>query len=73
MAKAAAIAYTLIETARIARIKAADAAGEPIVPVTLAEELATSPFLRATEPSVGLAGADDAALGAEVRRRKDAF
>jgi hydroxyacylglutathione hydrolase len=63
--------------ARIEGIKAADAAGEPIVPVTLAEERATNPFLRATEPSVkasvGLAGADDAAVFAEVRRRKDAF
>ena len=63
--------------ARIARIEAADAAGEPIVPVSLAEELATNPFLRATQPSVkasvGLAGADDAAVFAEVRRRKDVF
>lgn len=63
--------------ARIERIRAADAAGEPIVPVTLAEELATNPFLRATQPSVkaavGLAGADDAAVFAEVRRRKDRF
>ena len=63
--------------ARIERIKAADAKGEPIVPVTLEEELATNPFLRATEASVkqavGLAGADDAAVFAEVRRRKDAF
>ncbi len=63
--------------ARIGRIKAADAAGDAIVPVTLAEERATNPFLRATEPSVkasvGLAGADDAAVFAEVRRRKDAF
>jgi len=62
---------------RIARIEAADAAGNPIVPVTLAEEKATNPFLRATEPAVkaavGLAGADDAAVFAEVRRRKDAF
>lgn len=63
--------------ARIERIRAADAAGEPIVPVTLAEELATNPFLRATQPSVkaavGLAGADDAAVFAEIRRRKDRF
>ena len=62
---------------RIARIEATDAAGEAIVPVTLAEERATNPFLRATEPSVkasvGLAGADDAAVFAEVRRRKDKF
>ena len=62
---------------RIARIEAADAAGEPIVPATLAEELATNPFLRATEDSVksavGLPGADDASVFAEIRRRKDAF
>ncbi len=62
---------------RIARIEAADAAGEPIVPVSMAEEKATNPFLRAVEPSVkaavGLAGADDAAVFAEVRRRKDSF
>jgi hydroxyacylglutathione hydrolase len=62
---------------QIERIKAADAAGRPIVPVTMAEEKATNPFLRATQPSVkaavGLAGADDAAVFAEVRRRKDAF
>ncbi len=63
--------------ARIERIAKADEAGEPIVPVTLAEELETNPFLRATEPSVkrnvDLAGADDAAVFAEVRRRKDSF
>jgi hydroxyacylglutathione hydrolase len=62
---------------RIARIAAADAAGEPIVPVTLAEEFATNPFLRAREESVkaavGLSGADDAAVFAEIRRRKDNF
>jgi hydroxyacylglutathione hydrolase len=62
---------------RIERIKQADAKGEPIVPATLEEELATNPFLRAGEPSVkqavGLEGGDDAAVFAEVRRRKDAF
>jgi len=62
---------------RIARIEEADAAGEPIVPASLGEELATNPFLRAREPSVkaglGMAGADDAAVFAEIRRRKDAF
>lgn len=62
---------------RIERIRKADAAGDPIVPATLAEEKATNPFLRATEPgvkqAVGLAGADDASVFAEVRRRKDAF
>ncbi|MEL6476200.1 MAG: hydroxyacylglutathione hydrolase [Pseudomonadota bacterium] len=62
---------------RIAGIAAADAAGTPIVPVSLAEELETNPFLRATDPgvkaSLGLTGADDAATFAEIRRRKDAF
>ncbi len=62
---------------RIARIEEADAAGRPIVPATLAEELATNPFLRAREPgvkaAVGLDGAEDAAVFAEIRRRKDAF
>ncbi|MEO1612840.1 MAG: hydroxyacylglutathione hydrolase [Pseudomonadota bacterium] len=63
--------------ARIAGIEAADAAGEPICPVSLAEELKTNPFLRATEAAVkqavGMPGGDDAAVFAEVRRRKDAF
>ena len=62
---------------RIERIKAADAAGEFIVPVSMAEEKATNPFLRAVEPSVkasvGLSGSDDASTFAEVRRRKDSF
>lgn len=63
--------------ARIEGIAAADKAGTPIVPVTLAEELATNPFLRAgtreVKEAVGLAGADDAAVFAEVRKRKDDF
>ncbi|MEM1316343.1 MAG: hydroxyacylglutathione hydrolase C-terminal domain-containing protein, partial [Pseudomonadota bacterium] len=63
--------------ARIEAIAAANAEGEPIVPVTLAEEKATNPFLRAVEPAVknavGLPGGDDAAVFAEVRRRKDSF
>ena len=63
--------------ARIERIREADAKGVPIVPSTLAEELATNPFLRAREPAVkaalGMAGADDAAVFAEIRRRKDNF
>lgn len=62
---------------RIAGIEAANAAGRPIVPSSMAEEKATNPFLRAVSPevkaNVGLAGADDAATFAEVRRRKDSF
>lgn len=63
--------------ARAERIAAADAAGSPIVPVTLAEEIATNPFLRAGTPAVqaalGLAGADAAGVFAELRRRRDVF
>ncbi|MEX2518479.1 MAG: hydroxyacylglutathione hydrolase [Paracoccaceae bacterium] len=62
---------------RIRRIAEADKAGAPICTASLAEELATNPFLRAVEPSVkaaiGLSGADDAAVFAEIRRRKDRF
>lgn len=62
---------------RIRRIDEADEAGAPICPVSLAEELATNPFLRAVKPqvkaAVGLSGADDAAVFAEIRRRKDSF
>jgi hydroxyacylglutathione hydrolase len=62
---------------RIKRIEEADGKGEPIVPATLREELDTNPFLRASNTHVkellGLSGADDAAVFAEIRRRKDAF
>lgn len=63
--------------ARVEAIAAADREGRPIVPATLGEELATNPFLRATDPevkaAVGLPGGDDAAVFAEIRRRKDSF
>jgi hydroxyacylglutathione hydrolase len=63
--------------AREASVADRRARGEPTVPSTLAEELATNPFLRARLPevkaAVGLAGADDAGVFAEIRRRKDAF
>ncbi len=63
--------------ARIDRIKEADTAGTPIVPVTIAEEKATNPFLRAVVPSVktavGLPDGDDALVFGEIRRRKDSF
>lgn len=66
--------------ALIARAEAVDkarAAGRPTVPSMLAEELATNPFLRAHLPevkaAVGMAGAEDAAVFAEIRARKDRF
>lgn len=63
--------------ARIARVAAAREKGEATVPSRLAEELATNPFLRArldaVKAQVGMAGAEDAAVFAEIRARKDKF
>ena len=51
--------------------------GEPTVPSTLGQEVATNPFLRADDPelaeAVGLAGAEPVKVFAEVRQRKDNF
>jgi hydroxyacylglutathione hydrolase len=58
-------------------IAAARAKGQPTVPALLSEELATNPFLRANLPEVkaalGMAGASDAQVFAEIRKRKDHF
>ena len=58
-------------------ISAARAAGEPTVPSTLALELATNPFLRASDPDIrsrlDMKSASDAQVFAEIRARKDAF
>jgi hydroxyacylglutathione hydrolase len=47
------------------------------VGATLADEHATNPFLRATDPemkaALGMEGAPDAAVFAEIRARKDRF
>lgn len=63
--------------ARAADIAATRARGEATVPSTVADELATNPFLRAREPgvqrAVDLAGADPVSVFAEVRKRKDQF
>lgn len=62
---------------RAAAIRAARAAGQPTMGPTLAEERATNPFLRAADADmkarVGMAGAPDAAVFAEIRGRKDTF
>ena len=62
------------------RVEAVDAArekGTPTVPSRLADELATNPFLRASDPGVqahlGMTGADPADVFAEIRTRKDNF
>ncbi len=62
---------------RVGAVEKARAAGRPTVPSTLADELATNPFLRAHLPSVKAAiqmkDATDVEAFAEIRRRKDAF
>ncbi len=62
---------------RITDIAEARSAGKPTVPSILALEKATNPFLRAAEPGIqanlGMAGADPAAVFAEIRARKDSF
>lgn len=63
--------------ARAAAIDAARARGEPTVPSTLGEELATNPFLRADDPALAqalaIADGDPVQVFTEVRARKDVF
>lgn len=63
--------------ARIERVKAARADGQPTVPSRLDEELATNPFLRAglaeVKSLLHMGQANDAEVFAEIRRRKDSF
>ena len=64
-------------SARTKDIAAKRARGEATVPSLLSEEIATNPFLRADLPEVkaaiGMAGASDVAVFAEIRGRKDRF
>lgn len=63
--------------ARAEEIRRLRAAGEPTVPARLDLERATNPFLRASaadmKAALGLAGAPDVEVFAELRRRKDSF
>ena len=63
--------------ARASAVQAARAEGRPTVPSRLSDELATNPFLRAHLPAVkaalGMEGASDVEVFAEIRRRKDVF
>ncbi|MBP7670631.1 MAG: hydroxyacylglutathione hydrolase [Ferrovibrio sp.] len=63
--------------ARYDAIKATRAKGLPTVPSTLGEERATNPFLRPMSANLratlGLESADDVAVFAETRKRKDGF
>lgn len=51
--------------------------GQPTLPTTMAVEMATNPFLRASNPGIrrtlGMESASDAEVFAEIRRRKDNF
>jgi len=62
---------------RARAVATARAEGKPTVPSRLADELSTNPFLRAGDARLkshlGMAGASDAAVFAEVRARKDVF
>lgn len=62
---------------RAAHIDALRAAGKPTVPSLLSEELATNPFIRASDDGIRthleMEGATDAEVFAEIRTRKDNF
>jgi len=63
--------------ARAEEIAAKRSTGEATVPSILSDEIATNPFLRADLPevkaAVGMQDAEDAAVFAEIRARKDKF
>lgn len=62
---------------RAEAVRSARERGEATVPSRLSAELATNPFLRAglqeVKAALSMSGQDDAAVFAEIRRRKDAF
>jgi len=63
--------------ARIEEVARLRAERRPTLPTTVAAELAANPFLRAEQPEIqaalGMAGAEPAAVFAELRGRKDRF
>lgn len=62
---------------RFADIEALRAEGRPTLPTTMADELATNPFLRPEDPAIqarlGMTGAPPADVFSEIRGRKDRF
>jgi hydroxyacylglutathione hydrolase len=64
-------------TKRAAKIEKLREEGKPTLPTTLAEEMATNPFLRWHDPAIrrnlGMEYATDDAVFAEIRKRKDLF
>lgn len=63
--------------ARAAAVKAMRAEGQPTIPSTLSDELATNPFLRCDDADIrreiGMADATCAEVFAEIRQRKNNF
>lgn len=63
--------------ARMKAVEAARAKGTPTVPSTIGLEKRTNPFLRTASAEIRatlkMQGADDVAVFAEIRRRKDSF
>lgn len=63
--------------ARMAIVSQLRKAGQPTIPSTIADEIATNPFMRADQRElaahVGMVGEDAAAVLGEIRRRKDVF
>jgi hydroxyacylglutathione hydrolase len=63
--------------ARAKEIDALRTEGKPTLPTTIGRELETNPFLRWDDPEIrrtlGMEGADDVAVFAEIRKRKDNF
>jgi hydroxyacylglutathione hydrolase len=63
--------------ARATEVAALAEAGEPALPTTIAQELATNPFLRPSSPAIqarlGMEGQELYEIFGEIRRRKDRF
>lgn len=63
--------------ARARKIEEQRANGEMTLPTTIGEELVTNPFLRPNDPAIrkvlGMEDASEAAVFAEIRKRKDNF
>jgi hydroxyacylglutathione hydrolase len=63
--------------ARAAEAEKLAAKGEPALPTTIRQELATNPFLRPDSPEIqkklSMEGREPAAIFGEIRRRKDRF
>ncbi len=63
--------------ARAAEVAALAEEGEPALPTTIAQELATNPFLRPSSPAIqqrlGMEGKPLAEIFGEIRKRKDQF